>query len=452
MSETRSLEVRDIDEDHGGFTARVVKYNTADHHGSVWRPAVFRASLERSLPVSCWSHDLSRPIGRAVDYEDSGRHLDTHVRLADPDDVPDARMARSLLKDKIVDGFSFTFDRHQKGTLPVPREQRSSYGSLPARELVVGADLIEISPVVAPSGLGTGLLAIRSQEGPTIMGETTNPGDIAILVQTEVITPQQGQALFLEHLKANGRERILLSSSQTVEQRVRECLEEYDSDLALEARALTMTVGAPMMPDPDEDAGTLASAVDAALDSACDLVDGTDLTSLPDNVQQALALTEAAGVAVDELLDVMGIDDPDQGERSRELENREKVLETPWNFKASDYSQEQLQRACLIKTGDGSTKDDLKLPIRTPDGTLVKGAITAAAGALAGARGGVDAPQDDKVAAAKTLVGIYNSSLKMKPPASLLKLAGSSRDLDDTETRDLAEKEQRALELLGRRR
>lgn len=70
----------------------------------------------------------------------------------------------------------------------------------------------------------------------------------------------------------------------------------------------------------DEDARTLASALAAALDSACAQVDGMDLSTLPDNVQQSLALTRAARVAVYELLEVMGVDA--EGQRTRLLEER----------------------------------------------------------------------------------------------------------------------------------
>jgi hypothetical protein len=87
----------------------------------------------------------------------------------------------------------------------------------------------------------------------------------------------------------------------------------------------------------DEDPATLASAVDAALDEAANLLDGFDLTGLPDPVQQALALVQAAGVAVDELLDVMGIDDPDHGgedlgDRALSAEELKKLPDTAFAY------------------------------------------------------------------------------------------------------------------------
>jgi hypothetical protein len=61
--------------------------------------------------------------------------------------------------------------------------------------------------------------------------------------------------------------------------------------------------------DTDDDVNDLISAIDAALDQADVLVDGVDPTTLPAEVQQALALTTAAGAAVDQLMVIRGIPD-----------------------------------------------------------------------------------------------------------------------------------------------
>lgn len=64
--------------------------------------------------------------------------------------------------------------------------------------------------------------------------------------------------------------------------------------------------------DQDDDPGTLAQGVDAALDEAASLLAGVDLTTLPEPVQQAIALMNSAGATVDELLNVLGVADPDE--------------------------------------------------------------------------------------------------------------------------------------------
>lgn len=63
--------------------------------------------------------------------------------------------------------------------------------------------------------------------------------------------------------------------------------------------------------DPDHTVTEIAQAVDAALDEVSTLLDDVDVSALPEPVRQALGLVTAAGVTVDELLDAMGVDDPD---------------------------------------------------------------------------------------------------------------------------------------------
>ncbi len=93
-------------------------------------------------------------------------------------------------------------------------------------------------------------------------------------------------------------------------------------------------------------------------------------------------------------------------------------------FEASDYSLEQWHRACLIHlhTGEPTAKNQCKLPVREPDGTLNRNGVHAAAAALAGARGGVDAPVAKKRAAARALLRLYRE-LDEEPPESIRRLA-----------------------------
>jgi hypothetical protein len=62
----------------------------------------------------------------------------------------------------------------------------------------------------------------------------------------------------------------------------------------------------------DADPASLALAVDASLDQALELFAEVDPLTLPAEIQQAIALVVAADVAIDELLDVVGIPDPDE--------------------------------------------------------------------------------------------------------------------------------------------
>lgn len=66
----------------------------------------------------------------------------------------------------------------------------------------------------------------------------------------------------------------------------------------------------------DENSGVLAQAVDAALDEAQNLIATVDATTLPEPVQQALGLITAAENSIDELLEALGVTDPDETEET----------------------------------------------------------------------------------------------------------------------------------------
>jgi len=104
------------------------------------------------------------------------------------------------------------------------------------------------------------------------------------------------------------------------------------------------------------------------------------------------------------------------------------VSTKPWDqYKESDYSLAQWHKACLIHMHDGppTSKDQCKLPVRTPNGALNKYGVIAAAAVLDGARAPVDAPTDKKKAAARALLGFYKE-FNSDPPVKLKSLAQSS--------------------------
>jgi hypothetical protein len=76
----------------------------------------------------------------------------------------------------------------------------------------------------------------------------------------------------------------------------------------------------------------------------------------------------------------------------------------------------------LNEAGEEKVKDKCKLPVKEPGGTYNRNGIHAAAGALAGARGGVQAPAAEKKKAARKLVRLYRE-MDEEPPESLRRLA-----------------------------
>lgn len=104
------------------------------------------------------------------------------------------------------------------------------------------------------------------------------------------------------------------------------------------------------------------------------------------------------------------------------------ISNKPWGqISESDYKDAKtFCKYCLIdlnKPGEEKVKALCKLPVYEPNGALNRNAVHAAAAALAGARGGVDAPLEEKRAAARKLLRLY-AELKEEAPESIKKLAG----------------------------
>lgn len=93
----------------------------------------------------------------------------------------------------------------------------------------------------------------------------------------------------------------------------------------------------------------------------------------------------------------------------------------PWSsYKESDYTPAQWHQACLIHLHDGepTNKALCKLPVRTPNGALNKNGVHAATAALHGARGELNAPEDQKDKARQALIRLYRE-MGEEPPSSL---------------------------------
>ncbi len=104
------------------------------------------------------------------------------------------------------------------------------------------------------------------------------------------------------------------------------------------------------------------------------------------------------------------------------------ISNKPWgSVSESDYRDAAaFCKAALIdlnEPGGEKIKSRCKLPVYEPGGALNRGAVHAAAAVLAGARGGVSAPAEEKRKAARKLLRLYNE-LDEEAPESLRRLAG----------------------------
>jgi HK97 family phage prohead protease len=291
LDEGYRFDAKVVDMDDAGDEHRaVLEFPTndtdTDTYKTGWRSGVFAESFKKRLPVMLANHNQDMLIGSAVTAESLGDRARIVNRFANFAKVPKAEEVHSLMADGHYPGASFHFRNAKSVQHPNVRGAR----------LFVQADMLETSPVVFPSIGGAKITDVRSEEDtltiPTIE-------EILLLQERGVLTVEGVRSAIAEHFPFY-KEHITVQSPGG------------GPDPA--AAADPPGGGAGSGTRDDEDAGVLARAVDAALDEACNLIDTVgDRTSLPEPIQQAIDLTFAAGVAVDELLEVMGVGDPDDG-------------------------------------------------------------------------------------------------------------------------------------------
>lgn len=164
MIERRSIpvEIRADSDNERRFRAVVMRYDAVDAYGTIWSPGVFARSLAERLPRIVWAHDMTDPIGRYVEYEDSAESLTLVGELDDFDAVPRARQAAAQLRSGTIDQFSVGFIR---GTYLDRGALSAEDLALGASERITQAELPETSLVVTGAVPGTHLISVRSAAG-----------------------------------------------------------------------------------------------------------------------------------------------------------------------------------------------------------------------------------------------------------------------------------------------
>lgn len=106
------LEIKSVDE-NGTFSGYGSVFHNEDSYGDVVRPGAFKSSLEKwvqkgRLPPMLWQHDHREPIGVFTKMQEDEKGLYVEGRLL-IDDIPQARAAYALLKEKVLGGMSIGY-------------------------------------------------------------------------------------------------------------------------------------------------------------------------------------------------------------------------------------------------------------------------------------------------------------------------------------------------------
>lgn len=391
-------------------------HEVLDGYRTDWGQRCFDESLSKLLPPMLWQHMPTEPIGRADSYESTGKRTIVHNRFSDFSGVPRAEQAFVQLRDGDIPGASFHFRNGRSVRHPTERSGRR----------YLKADMIETSPVSFPAIPGAGATDVRGLAVVTQQPVIATPDLPTVLKLHEdgIINDEGLRALLTEHYPALRDHITVVTPQPTADERITALLAD-EPELAAHfadlqgARAISVDGGV-VTDDGADDPETLIRAIDATLDHAVaatsDLSEG-DRAALPAGVQQALALTQAAGVAVDELQEVLGIDDPDdplEGQRAQ------------WS--TADVNDLPDSSFAYIESG-GSKDDDGKTtprslrhyPIKDADGKPDKAHVDNAKSRAMGALNGGD--KDAADIAKKALPAINKASASLD--------SDGSRSIDD---------------------
>lgn len=106
------LEIKSVSET-GVFSGYGSVFHNEDSYGDVVRPGAFKKSLAKwakkgRLPPMLWQHDRREPIGVFTKMVEDEKGLFVEGRLL-IDDIPQARAAYALLKEKALGGMSIGY-------------------------------------------------------------------------------------------------------------------------------------------------------------------------------------------------------------------------------------------------------------------------------------------------------------------------------------------------------
>jgi HK97 family phage prohead protease len=139
-------------------------------------------------------------------------------------------------------------------------------------------------------------------------------------------------------------------------------------------------------------------------------------------LQRALGYFAAIDSIVDDaqavVAEALGVPNPDDAQDAADGERSQRaaVSDAAWDGSAARFTIEQWRRSCLVDMGgDSASKDNYKLPVREPDGTLNRNAVHNAAARISQ----LDAPASVVAAAKEKLAGIYRNELHEDVPDSL---------------------------------
>lgn len=143
-----SLEYK-FDAEQGVVTGHVAVFNNVDDNNDIIRAGAFTKSIAKFTPPIVWQHNIKEAIGKPVILKEDNKGLYVEAKLTKG--VPEADKALLLLKDKVIDSFSFGY---------IVTDFEYEDGIRIIKEL----DLFEISLVTLPCNKQAKVIDVKQKE------------------------------------------------------------------------------------------------------------------------------------------------------------------------------------------------------------------------------------------------------------------------------------------------
>lgn len=155
----RNVEVRAVEADGEHFIdLHAITTGVVDDYGSLWMPDVFDEYASKRLPVLCWAHSWSDPLGPGVSYTPGANGPTVRFRFSDFEAVPQARRAFSQVNDGTIRDCSVGFSNTKRRD-PTDEEIAQYPG---VREVILEAELDEVSLVLRGAVPGAKVVGVRA--------------------------------------------------------------------------------------------------------------------------------------------------------------------------------------------------------------------------------------------------------------------------------------------------
>ncbi len=198
----RDIEIRASEDGTPSVTLQAIKPNVVDDYGSLWKADAFDESLGQRLPVLCWAHDWSEPLGPGVGFETGRGGPKVTFNFSNFDAVPQARRAHAQVKDGTIRDCSVGFAYLEKRD---PTEaERAKHPNV--REVIEKAQLDEVSLVLRGAVPGAKVLSYtrsaRMADGSSV--DIDAAVEIGRKIANGEITPAEAAATIKLHAGETG--------------------------------------------------------------------------------------------------------------------------------------------------------------------------------------------------------------------------------------------------------